>query len=71
MLTPPGLYGGGYGAAGMAASASPAMAGMVGSDLHEKAHECGCLQFARLAAVAVAQPAARHVDAIRGAQYDD
>jgi DNA helicase-2/ATP-dependent DNA helicase PcrA len=38
VLTPPGLYGGGYGAAGMAASASPAMAGMVGSDLHEKAH---------------------------------
>ncbi|MDP5083948.1 MAG: UvrD-helicase domain-containing protein [Yoonia sp.] len=37
VLTPPGLYGGGYGAAGMAASASPAMAGMVGSDLHEKA----------------------------------
>ncbi len=38
VLTPPGLYGGGYGAAGMAASASPAIAGMVGSDLHEKAH---------------------------------
>ena len=39
VLTPPGLYGGGYGAAGMAASASPAMAGMVGSDLHEKAQK--------------------------------
>ncbi len=38
VLTPPGLYGGGYGAAGMSASASPAMPGMVGSDLHEKAH---------------------------------
>ena len=38
VLTPPGLYGGGYGAAGMAASASPAIAGMVGSNLHEKAH---------------------------------
>ncbi len=38
VLTPPGLYGGGYGAAGMSASASPAMAGMVGSDLHQKAH---------------------------------
>ena len=37
VLTPPGLYGGGYGAAGMAASASPAAQGMVGSDLHEKA----------------------------------
>ena len=39
VLTPPGLYGGGYGAAGMAASASPAIAGMAGSDLHEKAHK--------------------------------
>ncbi len=34
VLTPPGLYGGGYGAA----AASPAMQGMMGSDLHEKAH---------------------------------
>ncbi|MGJ8623252.1 MAG: ATP-dependent helicase [Yoonia sp.] len=39
VLTPPGLYGGGYGAAGMSASASPAIAGMAGSDLHEKAHK--------------------------------
>ena len=38
VLTPPGLYGGGYGAAGMSASASPAIAGTAGSDLHEKAH---------------------------------
>ena len=38
VLTPPGLYGGGFGAAGMAASASPAVAGMVGSTLHEEAH---------------------------------
>ena len=37
VLTPPGLYGGGYGAAGMAASASPKMQEMMGSDLHEKA----------------------------------
>ncbi len=37
ILTPPGLYGGGYGAAGMAASASPVTQGMAGSDLHEKA----------------------------------
>ena len=37
VLTPPGLYGGGYGAAGMAASASPAIAGARGSDLHERA----------------------------------
>jgi len=37
VLTPPGLYGGGYGAAGMAAAASPVMQGMEGSDLHEKA----------------------------------
>jgi DNA helicase-2/ATP-dependent DNA helicase PcrA len=37
ILTPPGLYGGGYGAAGMAASASPAAQEMMGSDLHQKA----------------------------------
>jgi DNA helicase-2/ATP-dependent DNA helicase PcrA len=37
VLTPPGLYGGGYGAAGMAANASPAMQEMMGSDLHQKA----------------------------------
>ncbi|MEN8659435.1 MAG: UvrD-helicase domain-containing protein, partial [Marivita sp.] len=34
VLTPPGLYGGGYGAAGMA---SPAAQMMAGSDLHQKA----------------------------------
>ncbi|MDF1728770.1 MAG: UvrD-helicase domain-containing protein [Sulfitobacter sp.] len=39
VLTPPGLYGGGYGAAGMAASASPKMQEMMRSDLHEKAAE--------------------------------
>jgi DNA helicase-2/ATP-dependent DNA helicase PcrA len=39
VLTPPGLYGGGYGAAGMAASASPAIMGAMGSDLHQKAHD--------------------------------
>ncbi|MBE0414009.1 ATP-dependent helicase [Yoonia sp.] len=39
VLTPPGLYGGGYGAAGMAASASPAIAGAVASNLHQKAHD--------------------------------
>jgi DNA helicase-2/ATP-dependent DNA helicase PcrA len=39
VLTPPGLYGGGYGAAGMAASASPAIIGAAGSDLHQKAHD--------------------------------
>ncbi len=37
VLTPPGLYGGGFGAAGMAASASPAAQGMMGSTLHEQA----------------------------------
>jgi DNA helicase-2/ATP-dependent DNA helicase PcrA len=37
VLTPPGLYGGGYGAAGMAANASPRMQEMMGSDLHEQA----------------------------------
>ena len=39
VLTPPGLYGGGFGAAGMAASASPAIMGAMGSDLHQKAHD--------------------------------
>ncbi|WP_090206429.1 ATP-dependent helicase [Yoonia litorea] len=37
VLTPPGLYGGGYGAAGMSASASPMMQGMARSTLHEEA----------------------------------
>ena len=37
VLTPPGLYGGGFGAAGMAASASPAVQEGLGSDLHQKA----------------------------------
>ncbi|WP_040610381.1 ATP-dependent helicase [Oceaniovalibus guishaninsula] len=37
VLTPPGLYGGGYGAAGMAASASPAIMAVQASDLHDKA----------------------------------
>jgi len=45
VLTPPGLYGGGYGAAGMggggggglAAGASPAIAAGQGSDLHDRA----------------------------------
>jgi DNA helicase-2/ATP-dependent DNA helicase PcrA len=37
VLTPPGLYGGGYGAAGMAASASPEIMANAQSDLHERA----------------------------------
>ena len=37
VLTPPGLYGGGYGAAGMAASASPRAAGLAASDLQNRA----------------------------------
>jgi len=37
VLTPPGLYGGGYGAAGMAGQASPAMQGAAASDMFEKA----------------------------------
>ena len=37
VLTPPGLYGGGYGAAGMAANASPVIQSMVGSDIFERA----------------------------------
>jgi DNA helicase-2/ATP-dependent DNA helicase PcrA len=39
VLTPPGLYGGGFGAAGMAASANPRVQEMMGSDLHQKAAE--------------------------------
>lgn len=39
VLTPPGLYGGGYGAAGMSASANPAARDGFGSNLHEKASE--------------------------------
>ncbi|MFZ3581126.1 ATP-dependent helicase [Loktanella sp. DJP18] len=39
VLTPPGLYGGGYGAAGMAASASPKLREESMSDLHQKAHD--------------------------------
>ncbi|ETX30992.1 ATP-dependent helicase [Roseivivax isoporae] len=37
VLTPPGLYGGGYGAAGMAAQASPEIMARQASDLHERA----------------------------------
>ena len=37
VLTPPGLYGGGYGAAGMMAQASPVLQGQARSDLHERA----------------------------------
>ncbi|MCC1492519.1 ATP-dependent helicase [Cognatishimia sp. F0-27] len=39
VLTPPGLYGGAYGAAGMAASASPAAMAEAASDLHDRAAE--------------------------------
>jgi len=37
VLTPPGLYGGGYGAAGMAGRASPAMQTAAGSDMFDRA----------------------------------
>ncbi|MGR3491142.1 MAG: ATP-dependent helicase, partial [Shimia sp.] len=37
VLTPPGLYGGGYGAAGMAGAASPMAQGLAVSDIFEKA----------------------------------
>ena len=36
VLTPPGLYGGGYSAAGMSANASPATQSMVDSDIFER-----------------------------------
>ena len=39
VLTPPGLYGGNFGAAGMSASASPAIAGAATSTLHDRAHK--------------------------------
>ena len=39
VLTPPGLYGGGYGAASMAGQASPSMQAEAGSNLHQKAAE--------------------------------
>ncbi len=59
VLTPPGLYGGGYGAAGMAASASPAAMEMQGSNLHEKASEANVYNspgWRRLQARAGARP---------------
>ena len=37
VLTPPGLYGGGYGAAGMAMSASPVMQAQASSDIMDRA----------------------------------
>ena len=37
VLTPPGLYGGGYGAAGMMAQASPVLQGAMASDLQARA----------------------------------
>ena len=37
VLTPPGLYGGGYGAAGMGASANPVVQEMEGSDIFDRA----------------------------------
>ncbi|SHJ12838.1 ATP-dependent helicase [Wenxinia saemankumensis] len=37
VLTPPGLYGGGYGAAGMSASASPILQGLAASSVQERA----------------------------------
>ncbi|MCB5197614.1 UvrD-helicase domain-containing protein [Loktanella sp. TSTF-M6] len=39
VLTPPGLYGGGYGAAGMSTNASPKLREESMSDLHQKAHD--------------------------------
>jgi len=62
VLTPPGLYGGGYGAAGMAASASPAMSGAAQSNLHEKAAEANVYNspgWRRLQARSAARPMAQ------------
>jgi DNA helicase-2/ATP-dependent DNA helicase PcrA len=69
VLTPPGLYGGGYGAAGMMAQASPVMQGQARSDLHDRAARADVYNSpgwrrmqARAGARGMAQPAeARHV----------
>jgi DNA helicase-2/ATP-dependent DNA helicase PcrA len=69
VLTPPGLYGGGYGAAGMMAQASPVMQGQTRSDLHDRAARADVYNSpgwrrmqARAGARGMAQPAeARHV----------
>ena len=69
VLTPPGLYGGGYGAAGMSASASPAAQAAMGSDLQDKASRADVYNSpgwrrlqARSAQRGTAQPAeARHM----------
>ncbi len=64
VLTPPGLYGGGYAAAGMAATASPKLREESMSDLHQKAHDANVYNSpgwrrlqARGAARGMAQPA--------------
>jgi DNA helicase-2/ATP-dependent DNA helicase PcrA len=59
VLTPPGLYGGGYGAAGMAASASPSIAMGAQSNLHQKAAEANVYNspgWKRLQARSAARP---------------
>jgi DNA helicase-2/ATP-dependent DNA helicase PcrA len=63
VLTPPGLYGGGYGAAGMA---SPATQMMAGSDLHQKAAEANVYNspgWRRLQARAQQRPVSQPTEA--------
>jgi DNA helicase-2/ATP-dependent DNA helicase PcrA len=69
VLTPPGLYGGGYGAAGMMAQASPVLQGQMASDLQARAARADVYNSpgwkrmqTRATARPMAQPAeARHV----------
>ncbi|MBI1418595.1 MAG: AAA family ATPase [Limimaricola sp.] len=70
VLTPPGLYGGGYGAAGMAASASPSMGMARASELNERVAKADVynspgwrrLQARGAGARGMAQPSeARHI----------
>jgi len=69
VLTPPGLYGGGYGAAGMMAQASPVLQGAMASDLQARAARADVYNSpgwkrmqSRAQARPMAQPAeARHV----------
>ena len=66
VLTPPGLYGGGYGAAGMAASASPAIQAERQSDLHDRAAGANVYNspgWRRLQARAASRPIAQPKEA--------
>ena len=66
VLTPPGLYGGGYGAAGMMAQASPVLQGAMASDLQAKAARADVYNspgWKRMQARASARPMAQPMEA--------